>query len=147
MVCTSLDAGVNEQGSTEGYVSLGDDEDILIFSIPLPDDFVDTGTQADLNIEFDISEQAAEECNMDVRIFEYDDTANITAIITDTIVAANDNTRAWKTLVTNSTGIGNEADLTAGDHLIIEITATADADDFFIYGIRLTYRVGLQATN
>lgn len=147
LICTSLDAGVNEQGSTEGYVSVGDDEDILLFSIPLPDDFVDTGTQADLIMEFDISEQAAEECNMDIRIFEYDGTANIAAIITDTIVAANDNTRAWKGLVTNSAGIGNEADIEGGDELIIEITATADADDFFIYGMRLTYRVGLQATN
>jgi len=147
LVCTSLDAGVNEAGATEGYAAVGDDEDVLIFSIPLPDDFVDTGTQADLIIEFDISEQAAEECNIDIRIFEYDAVANATAIITDTVVAANDATRAWKGLVTNSAGIGNEADLDSGDHLIIEITATADADDFNIYGIRLTYRVGLQATN
>lgn len=145
LICTSLEAGVSEAGATEGYVGVGDDEDVLIFGFTLPADFIDTGTQADLVLQFDIDEQAAEEVNIDIRIFEYDDAANATAILTDTVVAANDGTRAWKSLVTNSTGIGNEADLNGEESLIIEITANADADDFNIYGIRLLYRVGIQA--
>lgn len=145
LICTSLEAGVSEAGATEGYVGVGDDEDVLIFGFTLPADFIDTGTQADLILEFDIDEQAAEEVNIDIRIFEYDDTGNAVAIITDTVVAANDATRAWKSLVTNSAGIGNEADLNGEESLIIEITANADADDFNIYGIRLLYRVGVQA--
>lgn len=147
LVCVGLEAGAAEIGTTEGFASLGDAADFMRFMIALPDDFVDTGTQADYVIRFDIDEQAAEEMNWDFRLFEYDGNANTTAILTDTIVAANDGTRAMKGLVTNSTGIGNEADLDSGDHLIVELTSSADTDDGDLYGIEITYRVGLQPNN
>jgi len=144
LICTSLDAGVNEAGATTGYATVGDDEDILIFWVPLPDTWVDTGTQTDLVLQFYISEQAAEECNMDVRIFEFN---NTTPILSDTLLVANGAGAGWVNLVTNATGIGNDADVDADDNgYIVEVTATADTDDFRIYGARWKYRVGLQAT-
>ena len=148
LLCVGLEAGAAEIGTTEGYASVGDDEDFLRFSIALPDDFVDTGTAADLLIEFDVVETAAEICNIGVRIFEYDGfTANTTAIIDDALAVADDGTRtAMKKLVTGVAGVGNAAELQAGDVLIFELTSVADADDFDIYGIKLSYRVGLTAT-
>jgi hypothetical protein len=142
-LCVGLAAGADEIGSTEGYTQIDDAADFCRFSFPLPVDFVDTGTQADLIIQFDIDEQAAEECNIDVRLFEY---GNTTAILTDTIVIANGAGRGWQSLVTNAAGIGNDADIDGDDVLMVEITSTADADDFNLYGCRLTYRVGVEAT-
>ncbi|KKN73464.1 hypothetical protein LCGC14_0400390 [marine sediment metagenome] len=146
LLCVGLTSGAAEIGSTEGYVGSDTETDFIRFMITMPDDWVDTGTQADVILTFDIDEQAAEECNIDVRIFEYDGNANTTPIITDTIVAADDGTRAFKSLVTNSAGIGNEADLGPGDVLIFELTGTAAADDYNIYGMKMVYRVGLQPT-
>jgi hypothetical protein len=142
-LCVGLAAGADEIGSTEGYTQIDDAADFCRFSFPLPIDFVDTGTQADLIIQFDIAEQAAEECNIDVRLFEY---GNTTAILTDTIAIADGAGRGWQSLVTNATGIGNDADIDGDDVLMVEITSTADADDFNLYGCRLTYRVGVEAT-
>jgi len=146
LLCVGLTAGAAETGSTEGYVGIDDAADFLRFEIQVPDYFVDTGVQGDVIVQFDIDEQAAEECNIDVRIFEYDDATNTTAILTDTIVADNDGTRAWKSLVSNAAGIGNESDLSAEDTLIFEITSATDADDFNLYGMRILWRVGIQAT-
>ncbi len=146
LTCSGLNTGADEIGSTEGFVQVDDETDTTVFSFPLPDDFVDTGTQADLIITFDIAEQAGEECNIDVLFYEYDGAANTTAIITDTIVIADSAGRGLKPLVTNAAGIGNEADLNGGDHIIVHITSTAAADDFNLYGFKLSYRVGLQPT-
>jgi hypothetical protein len=109
----------------------------------MPDTWIDTGTQADLVLAFDILEVAAEEVNIDIRIFEK---GNVSPILVDTLVVANGAGRAYVPLVTNATGIGNDTDIDGDDTLLIELTSTADADDFRIYGVRLTYRVGLQAT-
>lgn len=144
LLCVGLTAGAAEIGSTEGFVGSDTETDFIRFMITMPDDWVDTGTQADVILTFDIDEQAAEECNIDFRMFEYDGAANTTAILTDTIVAADDGTRAFKPLVTNSAGIGNEADLKPGSVYIIELTGNAGADDFDIYGMKMVYRVGLQ---
>ena len=141
-LCVGL-AGVDEIGSTEGYVTLGEAADFLRFTAQLPPNFVDGGSAADLVLEFDLLEQDAAEGNYDVRIFEY---GNTTPIITDTIVVANGASRAWSGLVTLSTGIGADADIDADDLLLIEITATSDDDNVNVYGARLTYKVGVQAT-
>ena len=144
LLCVGLTAGAAEIGTTEGFVGSDTETDFIRFMITMPDDWVDTGTQADVILTFDIDEQAAEECNIDFRMFEYDGAANTSAIITDTIVAADDGVRAFKGLVTNSAGIGNEADLKPGSVYIIELTGNAAADDFDIYGMKMVYRVGLQ---
>lgn len=142
-LCVGLTAGVEDIGTAEGYTDVDDDEDFLRFSIPMPDTWIDTGTQADLVLAFDILEIAAEEVNIDIRIFEK---GNVSPILVDTLVVANGAGRAYVPLVTNATGIGNDTDIDGDDTLLIELTSTADADDFRIYGVRLTYRVGLQAT-
>jgi len=142
-LCVGLTAGVEDIGTAEGYVDVDDAADFLRFSIPMPDTWIDTGTQADLVLAFDILEIAAEEVNIDIRIFEK---GNVSPILVDTLVVANGAGRAYVPLVTNATGIGNDTDIDGDDTLLIELTSTADADDFRIYGVRLTYRVGLQAT-
>ena len=146
LACVGLDAGVAEVGSTEGYVATTDETDIIKFILPLPDDFIDTGTAADLVISFDIDEQAGEECNITVVIYEYDGAANTTAIVTDALVVTNNQTRAFYTLNTLSGGMGAVAELDQGDSLIFVVNGVAAADDFHLYGLRLVYRVGLQAT-
>ena len=144
LLCAGLGAGAAEIGSTEGFLQSDDLADFIRFMITMPDDWVDTGTQADVILTFDIDEQAAEQVDIDFRMFEYDGAANTTPIITDTIVAADDGVRAFKALVTNSAGIGNEADLKPGSVYIIELTGVADGDDYNIYGMKMVYRVGLQ---
>jgi hypothetical protein len=142
-ICAGLTAGADETGAVEGYVTVDDAADFLRFTIQLPYTWVDTGVATDLVMTFDILEVAAEECNIDVRVFE---DANTTPVFSDTIVVANGAGRAWCPLVTLATGIGACATtLDPGDHLIVEVTGAADADDFKIYGCRLKYRVGLQA--
>jgi hypothetical protein len=142
-VCVGLTAGADEIGSTEGYAEVDDANDFLRFTIQLPDTFVDTGTAADLILAFDVNEAAAEDCNIDVRIFEY---GNTTPIITDTIIIADGAGRGFVGLTTLSTGIGADADISGDDSLLVELTCNADTDDFLIYGARLTYRVGIQST-
>ncbi len=143
-VCTSLDAGVAETGGTEGYAEVGDDEDILLFSIQLPDTWLDVGAAGDLVIEFDLEEVGAVIVNIDVLIYQYGD---LTPEVTDTIVIAADGNRAWMGLVTLNAGIGAVATLDPGDTLLISLTATADEDDFRAYGVRVSYRPGLEVTS
>ena len=144
LVCVGLDGGAAEIGSTEGYVSIGDESDFLRFVMPIPSLYVDDGQTASLSISFDLWEKGTGECNIDVRIFEY---GNITPIVTDTIAITDSAARAWNNLVTLSTGFGAVATLSGNDsYLVIEMTSTADADDWWIYGALLKYRVGLQAT-
>ncbi len=146
LACVGLDAGQVELGSTEGYVATTDETDIIKFILPLPDDFIDTGTAGDLIIYFDVDEQAGEECNITVVIYEYDGAANTTAIVTDALTVTNNQTRAFYTLNTLSGGMGAVAELDQGDSLIFVVNGVAAADDFHLYGLRLVYRVGLQAT-
>lgn len=150
LTCVGLAAGVAEIGSTEGYVEYDDAADFIRYAITLPDDFVDTGLQADLIITWDIHEQHAgggdTNVDIDVNIYEYDGSANTTALVTDTIDVADTVGRALNGLVTLSGGIGDDAELQAGDVLIFELTGTADTDDFNLYGMKLSYRVGIQAT-
>jgi len=137
--CVGLTAGSAELGGTEGYVTVDDDEDFLRFTWQLPETFIDTGVAGELTFEFDIHEQAAEECNIDIRIFEYGNTA---VIYTDTLTVANGAARAWVALDTDT--LGSDADIGPGDSLLVEITSTTDNDDFNIYGVRCKYRFGLQ---
>jgi len=141
-LCVGL-AGVDELGSTEGYVTLAEAADFLRFTVQVPSTFVDGGSAADLILSFDLHEQDAAEGNYDVRVFEY---GNTTPIITDTVVVANGAGRAWNGLVTLSTGIGADADIDADDILLVEFTINTDNDDVNVYGARLQYKVGLQAT-
>lgn len=138
LVCVDL-AGVAEAGSTEGYASLDAEGDVLRFTWQLPETFIDTSVAGELTFEFDIKEEAAEECNIDVRIFEYGDT---TSIYTDTLTIADGTARAWVSLDTDT--LGSDADVGPGDTFVVEVTATAGADNFYIYGVRCKYRVGLQ---
>jgi len=143
LASTGLAAGVAESFAAEGYTMIDDAADYLLFSMKIPPLFVDDGNATDLMIEFDLEEQAAEECNLDVRIFVY---GNTTPIVTDTIVIANAAARAWSPLVTLATGFGAVANLTADSILLIEVTSTADADDVDVYGVRLKYNVGVECT-
>ena len=143
-LCDGLE-GVDELGSTEGYVLLSDGTDYVRFGIQLPDDFIDAGAVGDLIIEFDMWEKAAEEVNLEVKIYQYGDA---TPEVDDTIVIADAAARGWVTFVTLSTGIGAVATIDAEDVLIVEITQEGadDAEDVWIYGARLTYRTGIQNT-
>ena len=138
---TGHTAGVVESFATEGYTEVDDAADLLLFTMPIPPLFVANGAAGDLVLELDINEQAAEECNIDVRIFEY---GNTTPKVVDTILIADGAGRGWSVLITLSSGIGALFD--ADDILLIEVTCTADTDDFFIYGARLKYNVGIEAT-
>jgi len=142
LVCVGL-AGVQETGAATGYVTVGDAADYLRFAVQLPEAWLDLGKVADLEFEFYISEQGSAECNIDVRIFEFN---NTTPIIIDTIAIANGATAGWVNLVTLSTGIGADADIDPGDTLVFEITATTNDDDFNIYGVRIKYSMGLETT-
>jgi len=133
--------GVAEQGDQIGYVTVGDDEDFLRFSIQVPDTWTDRGLAGDLEFEFYISEQATETCNIDVRIFEFN---NATPIVTDTMAITNGTAAGWTNLVTLSTGIGADTDIGPGDTLVFELTATTDNDDFRIYGVRMKYAIGIE---
>lgn len=147
LTCIGLAAGANEIGSTEGFVSVDDETDYVLFSIPLPDDFVNVGGVGDLIISFDVDEQAGEPVDVVVKIYEYDgDLGNTTAIVSDEIDMADDGTRKWVTFATLTTGIGGVTGLDQGDHLIIELSSVAAGDDFDLYGIRMIYRCGLAAT-
>lgn len=144
LACVGLDGGAAEIGTTEGYVSVGDDEDFLRFVIPIPCLWVDSGQTTSLVISFDVHEKAGEECNIDVRIFEY---GNTTEIVSDTLLIDDGDPRQWEPLVTLATGFGAVATLTADDsYLVVEITSNADGDDFWIYGAKLLYQTGIQAT-
>jgi len=144
MLCVGL-AGVDDLFSTEGYIDLSDGTDYVRFAIQIPSDFIDAGNAQDFQIEFDMHEQAGEEVNLEVRFFQYADT---TAFYTDTILIADSASRAWSTLVTASTGIGNDGDISADDLLYVEITQEgADhAEDVYIYGCRITYETGIENT-
>ena len=137
----TLESGAAEIGTTIGYASVGDDEDFLRFTVQLPDNWLDLGNAADLEFEFYISEQGGTECNIDVRIFEFN---NATPIVTDTIAITNGAAAGWVNLVTLSTGIGADTDIGPGDTLMFEMTSTADADDWDIYGVRMKYSIGLE---
>ena len=136
-----LAAGVAESFAVEGYTMSDTETDFIRFSISMPPLFVANGAATDLVLYFDIEEQAAEECNIDVRIFQYGDT---TAEVTDTLTIADAAARGWVTLDTLSTGIGALFD--ADDVLMVEVTSTAGGDDFDLYGVRLKYNVGIECT-
>ena len=142
-LCVGL-AGVDELGDTTGYVTVGEAADYLRFWLPTPHDWADTGTAADLELELYIHEQAGENVDIDVRIFEFN---NTTPIVTDTLLITNGAGAAWCNLVTESTGFGDDSDIDGDDSgYYIEVTANTDNDDFNIYGARWRYRVALQAT-
>jgi len=141
-LCTGL-AGTEEAGTTEGKITCADDADVILFSVQLPPLFIDTGTQADLQIEFDIQEVDAGG-TADVLVYEYGSTE---AKLTDTITLTNGVARSWKTLTTNATGFGNDEDINAGDTLLISISPGDATSDFDIWGVRITYRVGIENTN
>jgi hypothetical protein len=145
MLCVGL-AGVDDLLSTEGYIDLSDGTDYVRFGFQIPSDFIDAGNAQDLQIEFDMHEQAGEDVDLEVRIFEY---GNTTPIITDTIVITNGAGRAWNALQSLSTGIGADSDISADDTLYIEITQEgADhAEDVYIYGFRVTYETGIENTS
>jgi hypothetical protein len=144
MLCVGL-AGVDDLLSTEGYIDLSDGTDYVRTGFQIPADFIDAGNAQDLQIEFDLHEQAGEDVDLEVRIFEY---ANTTPIITDTITITNGAGRAWSTLDTLSSGIGADSDISADDTLYIEITQEGadNAEDVYIYGFRVTYETGIENT-
>ncbi len=140
LACVGLTAGVGETGAVEGYTVVDDAADIVRFSVQLPDNWLDNGLVGNMEFEFDALEILAG-CTINVLFYEY---GNTTAIITDTIVIANAAARGWNNLVTLSTGIGADADLDAGDVLIVTLSPATNADDFWLYGVRMKYAVGLE---
>ncbi len=141
--CIGLAAGVAESLAVEGYTMVDDLADMLYVTMPIPSTFIDAGAVGDLVLEFDVHEQGGVECNIGIRVFEY---GNTTPIVDDQLVITDTDARQWEPLVTLSSGIGGVADIDADDILMIEITGIADEDDFDVYGVRLTYRVGIEAT-
>jgi len=138
--CVGLAAGAAEIGTTEGYIFSNDAADFTRFTWQLPDDWIDTGSAAELAFEFDVLEQrGGEDITIDVRFFEY---GNTTAIYTDTITVVDTTPRGWATLDTNT--LGSDADIGPGDTLIVEVTGTTDDMDFYLYGVRCKYRMGIQ---
>ncbi len=125
-------------GSADAFISLGDAADYLRLGLTVPETAITGSAAADFVLEFDLIEDTDEECNIDVLIYEYGTGA---AVITDTIVMANGAARAWVGLTTLATGQG--AVLDPGKFYLIEITATADTDNFKIYGARATFTRGV----
>ncbi|MDP8224514.1 MAG: hypothetical protein P9L99_14230, partial [Candidatus Lernaella stagnicola] len=135
---TGLPAGAAHTGAAEGYVAIDDAADVFLFGLTVPE-LATVGAAADLIIEFDAIEDTDEECNLDIRVFEY---GNTTPIVTDTLTMANAAARGWVTLDTLATGIG--ALVSVGEFLLIEVTINADTDDVKIYGARVTYSSGVE---
>lgn len=144
-LCVGL-AGVDWIGSTLGYIDLSDGADFVRFGLQLPDDFIDAGGAGDLVLEFDIHEQAGEECNLEVSIFDYNDTS--ADISVDTLTIADGAPRGWVGLGTLSSGIGGHAIVSPEAVLLVEITQEGgdNAEDCYIYGARLTYTTGIENT-
>jgi hypothetical protein len=116
----------------------------MIFSMVVPPTFVDGGNAQDLVLQFDITESAGEEMNLDVVVYELGST---TAIITDTVAVPNGTAaRTWSGLATLLNGIGAVAGIDADDVLIISVSPVSDNDDCNVFGARLKYRCGIQAT-
>ena len=142
-ICTGLEAGISEAGTTEGKATCNDDADIILFSIQLPELMYDTDTIEDLVLEFDIDEVDIGG-TVDVDVFQYGD---LTAEISDVITIANASGRSWKGLTTLSSGIGAVANIDQGDVFLVRLSPADGTSDFDIWGVRLTYRVGIQNTD
>ena len=142
--------GVAETGATTGYITMAEDADILRFRFALPETFVDTGSQADLKIQFYVDEQVtADGVTYDVNIYEFN---NTTPILTDQFTVVDGAAAGWVDLVTNSTGFGNDSDIDADDILFITISPEYGPPlsvdhDANIYGCRIRYRPGIDTTN
>ena len=144
LVCVGLEVGVQDTGDVEGYTAVGDATDFLRFAIPIPSLWVDSGQTTSLVISFDCWEKASENVDVNVFIYEY---GNETPIVTDTLLLTDTDARQWYPLITLATGFGAVATLTGDDaYLTIVLTVDAAGDDFWIYGARLLYQTGLQAT-
>ncbi|KKN24775.1 hypothetical protein LCGC14_0891390, partial [marine sediment metagenome] len=55
--------------------------------------------------------------------------------------------RSWKGLTTLSSGIGGVANIDQGDVFLIRLSPGDGTSDFDIWGVRLTYRVGIDNTD
>lgn len=146
LLCAGL-AGVDEIGSTQGYVTLSEDADFLRFRFALPETFIDTGTTTDLVIQFYVDEQMTiDAVTYDVAIYEFGAT---TPIITDQITMTYGQATGWIDLVTLSTGIGADTDIDADDILIITLSPESNPvapHNANIYGCRIKYATGIEAT-
>ncbi|KKL69137.1 hypothetical protein LCGC14_2117980, partial [marine sediment metagenome] len=142
-ICTGLEAGISEAGTTEGKATCNDDADIILFSIQLPELMYDTDTIEDLVLEFDIDEVDIGG-TVDVDVFQYGD---LSAEISDVITIANASGRSWKGLTTLSSGIGAVANIDQGDVFLVRLSPANGTSDFDIWGVRLTYRVGIDNTD
>ncbi len=142
-ICTGLEAGIAETGAAEGKVTCADDADTILFSIQLPELMYDTDTITDLVLEFDIQEVDAGG-TVDVLVYQYGDTS---AEITDTITIANAAARAWVGLTTLSSGIGGVGTIDQGDVFLVSLSPGDATSDFDLWGVRLTYRVGIDNTD
>jgi len=147
LVCTGL-SGSSQAYGTEGNVHIADTGDTMLFTIQLPETFVDVGSASDLIIEFDINEQIiGDSMDLRVHIYDYGDTV---PDISDTVQLDSDAeiaTREWAGLQTLSDGIGADTCVAADNVLTIALFPETDSGDSgYIYGIRLKYRVGIEVT-
>lgn len=140
-------SGIEEIGSTQGYIRMDNKNDIMRFRFHLPETFVDLGDANDLLLQFYVDDQVTSDAaTYDVSIYEFGST---TPIITDTFTAKYGMTAGWVDLDTNSTGIGNDSDIDADDILVVVVTAEVGGvarDQADIYGCRIRYRAGIEAT-
>lgn len=142
--------GVNEVGSTTGYIQMNEDADILRFRFHLPETYVDTGSAGDLKLQFYVDEQVTiDAATYDVNIYEFN---NASPILTDQFTVKYGDAAGWVDLVTNSAGIGDDGDIDEDDILVITISPQTNlpvgaTHKVNIYGMRIRYRPGLHSTN
>lgn len=128
-----------EAGSTEGFVTMNDSTDYILFYATVPELYFDSDTAADLKLEFDLSEGAAATGTDSYVITFYQDGSETAAMLTDN-VSMSGTARAWA----SSSGLGDNASISGNcQSLIVKVAPSTSNDDMRVYGARWNYRPGV----
>jgi hypothetical protein len=131
------------------YVTLDADADSVVFGMQVPSNAILTGDAADLQFLIDFaSVDTTATVTFNVKIWQYGAGYDTAALVSDTISVATDTLtiRGWFGLSSLSTGIGAVSGVDVADRLVFEISPTSAWDSGTLYGVRLKYRAGLEAT-
>jgi hypothetical protein len=132
-----LAAGVDEIGTAEGCVNLGEAADYLRFSFPMPSLFYDGDVAGDFGLSLNLSEiGGAVQTDLEVRMFS---NGSATPIWAGFIPITNLAARGWSDL----TCTGANTVIGKNDIIVVEVTVVADTDDCNVYAARLKYRPGI----
>ena len=142
VVCEGLPAGTAIDTDGAGTLTLGVVKseaaaDFIRWSCQVPTTFVDTGTATDLILEIEANETVSG-ATVACDVYAYGGT---TPIVEGNFSLTEADGKIWYTL-----NLGADADIDADDILIIELVQAGADDDFDLYGYRLKYRVGIEAT-